>query len=55
MGSYCVICGSSIFTSRFLIVCGSQLKFVLYGGVVLNDIHPFQSWSIKDDSSEPLL
>ena len=30
MRSYRVICGSSIFTSRFLLVFGSQLEFVLW-------------------------
>ena len=45
MRSYHVICGSSIFTTRFLLVCGSQLEFVLWWCVMfVNQTH---KWSCK--------
>ena len=46
MRSYRVICGSSIFTSRFLLVFGSQLEFVLWWcGMNLTLIYLLMFWT----------
>ena len=51
MRSYCVKCGSSIFTSRVLLVCGSQLKFVLWWCGWQWPTSMYQNWSSEFFSS----
>ena len=57
MRSYRFICGSSIFMSRFLLVCGSQLEFVLWWYAFLQFVSSFSpapkfTWSISDTSAK---